>query len=111
MSWYLDSIRIYVEDDSGWIPQPRKGEIDLLDTNYTIIHTAGNRSYRRTITFVVFENYETSILPIAAKASVAFVDDSGTSTDVSVLSFSPERLYDYLGQKIFRVKAELIKDD
>jgi len=107
MAWYLNGVRIYVEEDSYWQAEPRKGTIELLDTNSSIIHTAGRPSYDREITFVVFSGYGTNILPTLTESSVVFKDDSDTSTNVSVFKLNPTRLYDYEGREIFRVNASL----
>lgn len=109
MSWTLDGHRIYVEKDSGWYYTPRKGTVELLDTDYSILHTAGNPSYRRDLTFVVFENFETDILPLAAEATVTLIDDTSTSSNVSILEFKSERLYDYKLRKIYRVNITVIQ--
>jgi hypothetical protein len=111
MTWRLNGVRIYVEDDSGWQPNPRKGEINLLDTEYTIVHHAGRESHRRELGFVVFSGYYENILPLANMDSISLEDDEGATTDVTVISLTPERLYDYLDRNIHRVKVELLQDD
>jgi hypothetical protein len=111
MAWYLNNTRIYVEEDSGWKADPRKGTIELLDTNYSIIQSAGRPSYERDITFVVFSGYTTNILPIITTASIVLIDDSGTSTDVSIMKLAPTRLYDYSGREVFRVNTTLKQVD
>lgn len=109
MTWRLNSVRIYVEDDSGWNPTPRKGLINILNSNNTIVHQAGREAHKRSISFVVFSGYYNSILPITAMGTVVFEDDAGTQTNVTVLSMSAERLYDYHDRKIHRVKVELME--
>jgi hypothetical protein len=111
MTWKLDGVRIYVEEDSGWKSTARKGEINLLNTNYTIVHTLGRESYRRELQFVVFSGYYESILPIEAKSSVVFEDDDGVTTNVTVINMEPERLYSFHDRKIHRVRVELMQDD
>ncbi len=109
--WKLDDTRIYVEKDSGWYCTPRKGTVELLDTEYSIIHTAGRPSYKRDLTFVVFSGYYTEILPKLSVDSVTLLETGGSTTSVSILEMRPERLYDYLGREIFRVDANLIEVD
>jgi len=111
MAWYLNGIRIYVEEDSSWKADPRKGTIELLDTNYSIIHTAGRPSYDREITFVVFSGYATNILPLVSSGTVTFTDDSATTTDVTIMKAPATRLYDFEGREIFRVSATLKQVD
>ena len=111
MTWKLNGVRVYVEDDSGWISSPRKGTIELLDTNYSIIQTAGRESYKRELSFVVFSGYATSILPLAVEDSITFEDDEGTSTNVSIMNLSATRLYSYHDRKIHRVKADFMVVD
>lgn len=111
MTYKINNTRIYVEKDSGWQYKPRKGTVELLDTNYSIIHTAGRPSYSRSITFVVFSGYANDILPIANMTSVNFEDSAGTVTAVSVMDFKPEKLYDYFNRDIYRVSMELLVDD
>ena len=111
MSFFLNGVRIYVEEDSSWKTEPRKGTIELLDTEYSIIHTAGRPSYDREITFVVFSGYLASILPTLTIASVNFTDDTPTTTAVTVMKLSPTRLYDYQGREVFRVSATLKEVD
>ena len=109
MTWKLNGVRIYVEDDSGWIPTPRKGLINILNSTNTIVHQAGREAHTRSLTFVIFSGYYASILPITALGTVTLEDDSATETDVTVLDMKPERLYDYLDRKIHRVKVELME--
>jgi hypothetical protein len=112
MTWKLGGVRIYVEEDSGWKSEPRRGTIDLLDTDYTIIHDAGTRSLQRDITFVVFSGYYNDIMPLVASGTILFEDDDGTTTNVAIMNdLSPTRLYDYFDRKIHRVKASLMKVD
>lgn len=111
MTHKINNVRIYVEKDSGWQYRPRKGTVELLDTDYSIIHTAGRPSYSRSITFVVFSGYATDILPVANMTSVNYEDIEGTVTAVSVMDFKSEKLYDYFGRDIYRVSMELLKDD
>jgi len=108
MTWKLGGIRIYVEDDSGWKATPRKGTIELLDTNYSILQTAGRESYRRELNFIVFSGYAVGILPLAVEDSVTLEDDEGNETTVSIMNLTPSRLYDYKDRKVHRVKAELM---
>ena len=112
MDWKLGGVRIYVEEDSGWRSEPRRGTIDLLDTSSTIIHNAGTRSLQRDITFVVFSGYYASIMPLVAETSVVFEDDEGATANVVIMDdLSPSRLYDYFDRKIHRVKTKLMKVD
>ena len=108
MAWTLDAVRIYVEKDSGWAHDPRIGEINILDSSQTIIHTAGRPSYTRDITFVVFSGYHASIIPIT---DGALVSDQGAEGDVIVKSCSAERLQDIKRTAaVFRVTMALVKD-
>ena len=108
MAWTLDGVRIYVEKDSGWEHSPRLGEINILDSNQTIIHDAGRPSYTRNITFVVFSGYHDNILPIT---DGALVSDQGAEGDVVVKNCSAERLQDIKRTTaVFRVTMNLIKD-
>jgi len=111
MTWYLNGVRIYVEEDSGFHAEPRKGTIELLDTEYSIIHTAGRPSYDREITFIVFSGYATSILPLLTEASIVFKDDADVETNVSLMKAPGTRLYDFSGREIFRVNALLKQVD
>ena len=108
MAWFLDGHRVYVEKDSGWAHDPRIGEVNILDSNQTIIHTAGRPSYTRDITFVVFSGYHANILPIT---DGALVSDQGAEGDVVVKSMSAERLQDIKRTTaVFRVTCSLVKD-
>lgn len=108
MAWTLDGVRIYVEKDSGWDHAPRIGEINILDSSQTIIHTAGRPSYTRDIVFVVFSGYHASVLPIT---DGALVSDQGAEGDVVVKSCSAERLQDIKRTAaVFRVTMSLVKD-
>lgn len=109
MTWRLNSVRIYVEDDSGWIPTPRKGLINILDSTTTNVHMAGREAHKRSITCVVFSGFYANILPVAALGTVTFEDDAGAETDVTVLDMAPERLYDFHDKKVHRVKIELME--
>lgn len=108
MAWTLDGHRIFVEKDSGWDHAPRIGEINVLDSSQTIIHTAGRPSYTRDITFVVFSGYHATILPITGGA---LVSDQGAEGDVIVKSCGAERLQDIKRTAaVFRVTMTLVKD-
>lgn len=108
MAWFLDGVRVYVEKDSGWDHDPRIGEINILDSSQTIIHTAGRPSYTRDIVFVVFSGYHASILPITGGA---LVSDQGAEGDVIVKSCGAERLQDIKrATAVFRVTMALVKD-
>lgn len=108
MAWYLDGHRIYVEKDSGWAHAPRIGEINILDSSQTIIHTAGRPSYTRDIVFVIFSGYHASILPIT---DGALVSDQGAEGDVVVKGCDAERLQDIKRTTaVFRVTMSLVKD-
>ena len=108
MAWFLDGVRVYVEKDSGWDHAPRIGEINILDSSQTIIHTAGRPSYTRDIVFVVFSGYHASILPIV---NGPLVSDQGAEGDVVVKNMSAERLQDIKrSTAVFRVTCTLIKD-
>ena len=111
MTWKLGGIRIYVENDSGWKPTPRKATIELLDTMYSILQTSGRESHRRDLQFVVFSGFTNSILPLISEDSITLEDDEAVETDVTILDMSTERLYDYLNRKIHRVKVELLVID
>lgn len=106
MSWYLDGQRIYVEKDSGWAHNPRLGEINVLDSTQTIIHTAGRPSYTRQLTFVVFSGYHDNILPIT---DGILLSDQGNEGEVIVKSMKGERLMDISRTTaVFRCTVELI---
>ena len=111
MTWKLGGVRIYVEEDSGWKPTPRKATIELIDTVYSIIQTAGRQSHRRDLQFVVFSGYAASILPLAVEDTITLEDDDGNETDITIMNLTPTRLYDYNGRLIHRVKVELLMDD
>jgi hypothetical protein len=116
MTWKLGGNRIYVEKDSGWIPIPRKGQIDLLDTSYSILHTAGRESLKREITFVVFSGYESNILPLVDDTSVSFEDGDGDTYTVSIMDKpNVSRVYNYRdsfdGTKVYRISMQLMLDE
>lgn len=111
MTWKLSGIRIYVENDSGWKPIPRKATINLLDTTSSILQTAGRESHRRELQFVVFSGFANNILPLASENSVTLEDDDDVETTVSILNMSPERLYDYHDREVHRIKVELLEID
>jgi len=110
--WYLGGVRIYVEKDSGWKVQPRRGEINVLDSNETIIHCAGRPSYTRNLTFVVVSGYENNILPLADVCSgVELCTDHGSAGNVTIKSISADRLQAINHPNpVYRVTIECIKD-
>lgn len=114
--WKLGGIRIYVEEDTGWQVEPRKGTVELLDTNYSIVHTAGRKSMMRDITFVVFSGYYSDIVPLIDDTTTTFEDYDGTVDTVTIMGKpSATRIYNYRdstdGTKVFRVKMNLLKDE
>lgn len=116
MTWKIGGHRIYVEKDSGWQSNPRKGQIDLLDTAYSIIHVSGRESLTRKVTFVIFANYETNILPLVSTSIVTFEDSDGVVSNVTILK-QPEtdRLYNYRdtldSTEIYRISMVLMLDE
>jgi hypothetical protein len=113
MAWYLNGERIYVEQDTGWKVERRSSEIDILDSNKTIIHDAGRKSYKRDITFVVFSGYSSRILPIINNASgISLTSDQGAQGDIYIHNFEAERLQDISrNTPVYRVTMEITKDD
>lgn len=109
----LNDKRIYVEKDSGWNVEPRKGTVELLDTDYSILHTAGRKSMTRNITFVVFSGYYSSIVPLVDDSTVTFEDGDGTDWTVTIIKNNPERLYNYRdsfdGTEVYRVSMDLMR--
>jgi len=112
MAWFINAHRIYVEKDTGWQCQPRIGEIDVLDSIKTIIHTAGRPSYRRNITAVVFSGYAANILPLANGSGYPLLSDQGNEGNVVIKNLKGERLFDTSRTTpVIRFTMELIKDD
>ncbi len=109
--WKLNETRVYMEKDSGWYCEPRKGTVELLDTSSSILHTAGRPSYRRDLTFVTFSGFSTDVLPLVDDDTVTLEDDLGNTTSVSILNFKPERLYDYKLREIHRCNITVIQVD
>jgi len=112
MAWFLDTVRVYVEKDSGWQTTPRVGEVNVLDSNETIIHCAGRPSYTRDITFVVFSGYFTNILPLAtcSVSGIALVSDQGAEGSIVIKNLKPDRLYDRSRTTpVYRVTMSCIK--
>lgn len=111
MSWYLGGVRIYVEKDSGWIPKPRIGEINVLDSNQTILHYAGRESHIRQLQFVVFSGYSTQILPMVDGDSYELISDHGSQGNVIIKTMKADRLQALnYPEEVCRVTVELIKD-
>jgi len=109
MAWYLNGVRIYVEEDTGWQHTPRLGEIDVLDSTQTIIHYAGRPSYTRQIVGVVFSGYHNNILPIV---SGILLSDQGNEGMVIVKSCKGKRLQDIKRDTaVYRVTLDLIQGD
>jgi len=52
----LAGVGIYIEQDSGWIPEPRFAEIDVLDSDDTILHYLSTPSNRRVITATIWKS-------------------------------------------------------
>jgi len=112
MAWYIGGKRIYVEKDSGWQTTPRVGEVNVLDSNETILHCAGRPSYNRDITFVVFSGYFNTILPLAAcsVSGIALVSDQGAEGNIVIKALKPDRLYDRSRTTpVYRVTMSCIK--
>ncbi len=109
--WSLGNVTIHVDKDSGWQAKPRKGTVELLDTEYSVIHYAGRPSYARSLSFVVFSGYAEEVLPLLTEESVTLVEDSGASTSVTIMDLKGERLYDYKLRDIYRVNVELLQVD
>ena len=107
MAWTLAGQRIYVEQDTAWQHTPRIGEVNVLDSEETILHYAGRPSYTRQIVFVVFSGYGTNILPIT---SGILVSDQCNEGQVVVKSCKGTRLFDTSRTtSVVRVTMELLK--
>jgi hypothetical protein len=59
----------------------------------------------------VFSGYVANILSIVTTASVVLLDDSGTSTNVSIMKLTPTRVYDYSGREVIRVNMTVKQVD
>ena len=60
---------------------------------------------------MVFSGYVESILPLLTEASIVFIEDDTTETNVTVMKAPATRLYDFSGRMIFRVNASLKQVD
>lgn len=116
--WYLGGYRIYVEKDSGWQTTPRLGEINVLDSQQTLLHDAGRPSYIRSLTFVVFSGYHESIIPLANNTvhsdGLLLLSDQHPAAPgegyVYVKTMKADRLYDRSRlTAVYRVTVELIQ--
>ena len=111
MSWTINGVRIYVEDDTDWQWTPRIGEINVLDSSETIVHHAGRPSYTRTLQFVVFSGYHANILTLPSGTAMPLVSDQGNQGDVIIKSVKAKRLLDISRvTPVYRVTMELLKD-
>jgi len=113
MAWTLGGVRIYVEEDTGWLRSRRQAKIEVLDSNKTIVHDAGRPSDRREITFVMFSGYENSVLPLLSGSGVELVSDQGSQGNVIIMgepSTTRLRAINY-DTPVYRVTMELMKDD
>jgi len=110
--WFIESVRIYVEEDSGLLTTPRIGKIDVLDSNQTILHHAGRPSYTRTLTFVVFSGYHAAVLPLADGAAKTLTSyDETNEGDYIITSLKGKRLQDISRTtRVFRITMDLVKD-
>ncbi len=111
MAWYLDGTRIYVEEDTGWIPKVRLGELNILDSTQTVIHKIGVGSYTRTLQFVVFDAYKVWLLDNALLTTVPLISDQGAEGNVEIKSISADRIQalNYAGP-VSRITVELVKN-
>ena len=111
MAWTLNGVRVYVEKDTDWQLTPRIGEVNVLDSNQTIIHCAGRPSYTRSLTFVVFSGYQANILTLPLCSGIPLVSDQGAQGDVIIKSLKADRLLDISRTTaVYRITCELIKD-
>ena len=108
--WTLGGYDIKVEKDTGDKTTPR---IDLFNplasTLTTHVHFSGTEAKKRTITGVLFENYETEFLGLVDGTAKALVSDQGAQGTYLILSVKPTRLQDSRTLPVVRVDVELIK--
>ncbi len=92
-NWSYGGVRIFVEKDSGKIPEPRIDEINPLTTTLTTyIYQAGREDYTRKITCVVWEGNWASLMALADGAEHALISDQGAEGNWVILTISPSRM-------------------
>lgn len=112
----LAGVGIYIEQDSGWIPEPRYAEIDVLDSDETILHYLSTPSNRRVITATIWKSpsgYETLVTASRAHEEVAFSGDVDGG-QVYIRSIEGQRVQNVAGASaaerfVMRFTAELTK--
>lgn len=110
MAWTLGGYDIKVEKDTGDKTIPR---IDLFNPVGSLltthVHFSGTEAKRRTITGVLFENYETEFLGLIDGTAKALVSDQGAQGTYLIMSVKPNRIQDSRTLPVVRVEVEMIK--
>ena len=112
----LAGVEIHIEQDSGWIPEPRYAEIDVLDSDETILHYLSTRSNRRVITATIWQSpsdYDSLVSASRAHQEVAFSGDVD-SGQVYIRTIEGQRIQNIAGASaaerfVMRFTAELTK--
>ena len=111
MAWYIDGKRIYVTDDTGWEVVPRQGDINIIDSEQTIIHFGGRESYKRSLVFVVFSGYAANILTLPVDSAVPLISDQGAQGDVVIRNIKGKRMFDISRiTAVMQVTMDITKD-
>ena len=112
----LAGVGIYIEQDSGWIPEPRYAEIDVLDSSETILHHLSTPSHRRVITATIWKSpgsYATLVQASDDHEAVTFSGDVD-SGQVYIRTIEGQRIQNIAGDSaadrfVMRFTAELTK--
>ena len=109
--WSLGGVKIAVEKDSGDTVTPRLDEINPLGSALTTyLHYAGTEAKKRSITGVLFENYESAFIALIDGTAKALVSDQGAEGNYVILSLKPERVQDTKRDlPVTRVDIDLMK--
>lgn len=110
----LAGVEIHIEQDSGWIPEPRFAEIDVLDSDETILHYLSTPSNRRVITATIWKSPASfAALVVASRAheEVGFSGDVD-SGQVYIRTIEGQRIQNVAGGSaadkfVMRFTAEL----
>lgn len=80
--------------DGGWVEELKMSEVELIDSNTTVLQTSGSKSRTRRIrgwisTAAAYAQWRTWL-----NQEGALIDDLSYNVNCKLVSFTPERVFD-----------------
>jgi len=95
--------------DSGWIEVLKTAEVDLIDSDTTVIQTSGAKSRTRRIRGWISSASALTQWRTWLNLEGSLIDDLSNSVNCKLMSFTPERVFDIKNWNRMRYTATFIE--